>query len=216
MTDLEKQYLQVKVQDGPIDTVIFDIGNVLAKYEERNFFKIRGYDDEMADRLVSATMRSDVWKEVDRSTYPFQTYIDMMKKNDPAIADEIQNALSDMSDICTPLEKSVDWILHVKSFNKKTYYLSNYGRELFEASKHHLKCLDYLDGGVVSFEVDMVKPEKGIFEALFKKYNLDPKKCVFIDDAIVNVIGASKVGLQTIHCTSQEKAMEELEKLLRL
>lgn len=216
MTDLEKKYSETKIKDGPIDAVIFDIGNVLVTYEEKNFFKLRGFDDEMADKLALATVRSDIWHEVDRSTYPFSYYIQQMKEQHPEIANEIEYALKDTSNICTPLEKSVDWIKHVKSCGKKAYYLSNYGKELFESSKKNLSCIDYLDGGVVSYEVDMIKPEKGIFMALFEKYNLDPKRCVFIDDSIRNVIGASEVGLQTIHCTSQEKAMEELEKILRL
>lgn len=216
MTDLEKLYLETKVEDGPIDVVIFDIGNVLVTYEERNFFKLRGFDDEMADKLAKATVRSEIWHEVDRSTYPFSYYINQMKENNPDIANQIEYALSDTSNICTPLEKTVDWIKRVKSMGKKAYYLSNYGKELFESSRKNLSCIDYLDGGIVSYEVDMIKPEKGIFEALFKKYNINPKRAVFIDDSIKNVIGASKCGLQTIHCKNQDQAIEDLEKLLLL
>lgn len=216
MKDLEKEYLDVKVKDSHVDTVIFDIGNVLATYQERNFFKLRGYDDKMADKLALATVRDPIWQEVDRSAKPFKEYVQIMMNNNPDIAKDIEYALSDTSMICTRKEKSIDWILDIKKKGRRVLYLSNYGKELFENSQKELDCLKYTDGGLVSYEVKLIKPDKAIFMELFKRFDLDPSKCVFIDDSIKNVIGASKCGLQTIHCKNQEQAIADLDKLLLL
>ena len=42
------------------------------------------------------------------------------------------------------------------------------------------------------------KPEVAAFEAVIRDANLDPAQTLFIDDTLLNIEGAQKVGLQTI------------------
>ena len=46
---------------------------------------------------------------------------------------------------------------------------------------------------ILSCEVGMNKPYKGIYKLLLKKLNLEPKECIFIDDKIRN-LDSAKVG----------------------
>ena len=49
-----------------IRTIISDIGNVLSGFAWYDFYKSKGYSEEMVERLAKATVGSDVWKEYDR------------------------------------------------------------------------------------------------------------------------------------------------------
>ena len=49
-----------------IRTIISDIGNVLSGFTWYDFYKSKGYSEEMVERLAKATVKSDAWKEYDR------------------------------------------------------------------------------------------------------------------------------------------------------
>lgn len=79
------------------------------------------------------------------------------------------------------------------------------------------KMYDFLkdmDGMVVSYEVEMVKPDRGIYECLIKKYDIVPEEAVFLDDRKPNIEEARSLGLYGIVFENYEQARGELEKLL--
>ena len=72
------------------------------------------------------------------------------------------------------------------------------------------KFLNVLDGGVVSYQVHVLKPDREIYEILLEKYSLKAEECLFFDDRMDNVEGAKKVGIQAIQVTSREMLNETL------
>jgi putative hydrolase of the HAD superfamily len=54
------------------------------------------------------------------------------------------------------------------------------------------------DGIVISSRIQMVKPERQIYEHLLTLYQLEPAETVFIDDTPENLAAASSMGIQTI------------------
>ena len=112
---------------------------------------------------------------------------------------------------------SYDWIKNLKAQGYQVYLLSNYGRTSFEAARDHsrLSFLPLVDGGVISYEVQIVKPEPGIYQALLKKYNLKAEECVFLDDRTENIEAALALGFHGIVVKSHEQAVQELEQKLK-
>ena len=49
---------------------------------------------------------------------------------------------------------------------------------------------------------------------LIKKYGLKPEETLFIDDTLVNIEAAKKIGIETIHLTEKDKLKEELSNIL--
>lgn len=83
------------------------------------------------------------------------------------------------------------------------------------AFKHVTKKYDFFsdfDGGVVSYEENMLKPENEIYKHIIKKYELEPSECIFIDDTKENVDGAVENGLYGIYLKNLETLEEELRK----
>lgn len=54
------------------------------------------------------------------------------------------------------------------------------------------------------------QPEEEIYQEILSKYNLVPERTLFIDDTLVNVEGAKKLGIDTIHLKEKERLKDEL------
>ena len=103
--------------------------------------------------------------------------------------------------------------LLLKEQGYKVFLLSNYGKTSFEAARDHgrLSFLPLVDGSVISYEVQIVKPEPGIYHALLEKYDLKAEECVFLDDRADNIEAARALGFLGIVVESYEQAKKELE-----
>lgn len=91
---------------------------------------------------------------------------------------------------------SIELIKSLKKKGYKLYYLSNaaainYGVYL---NKEIVKMMQLFDGGIFSYEVKCQKPDKKIYNLLIKRYNLNPKDCIFFDDKQKNCAGAINAG----------------------
>ena len=69
------------------------------------------------------------------------------------------------------------------------------------------------DGIVISGEVGIRKPSPEIYEMGAEAIGLPPRSCVFVDDLPFNLTPASELGMATVHHTSAEQTIEELETL---
>lgn len=71
-----------------------------------------------------------------------------------------------------------------------------------------------MDGGLLSFQARMTKPNPDFYQLFLKQFGLTPEECVFIDDTPENVAEAQRQGFQTILFTSREETEEKLAALL--
>lgn len=68
-------------------------------------------------------------------------------------------------------------------------------------------------GAVLSFKLDLRKPDPAIYRYAVKYAGARPCDCVFIDDRIDNVETAVKLGLHGIRFSNADKLRDELEKI---
>ena len=69
------------------------------------------------------------------------------------------------------------------------------------------------DGGIMSYKVKSIKPQKKIYQTLLQTYNLKPETCFFIDNKKRMVDGAKALGIDGIVCTDHNHVIETLKKL---
>lgn len=196
-----------------IKTVIFDIGNVLTDFAWEPFFRSFGFSEEKFDRLVKATVKNPVWNEVDRGVWTNAQIIDSFVANAPELENEIRHVFEDVSPIVTKRDYAIPWIRHLKANGYQVLYLSNFGELPKEHCKEALDFIPYTDGGILSYEVKVIKPDPAIYKLLIEKYQLVPEECVFVDDLLENVEAARKLGMYGVQAVTHEKAMEGLEAL---
>ena len=61
--------------------------------------------------------------------------------------------------------------------------------------------LDLFDGGIVSYQVNMSKPDPKIYKALLNKYKIIPESALFIDDRYENIMAAELLGIHGLVMT---------------
>lgn len=196
-----------------IDSIILDIGNVLTSFRWEDYLKGCGYDEETVRRVGNATVRSGMWPEWDRAVIPEEEFIRKCVEKDPGMEKEILDFFEHDDDWVWEYDYAVDFVKQLKANGYKVYLLSNYSRSGFSYVEKNFKFHKYVDGEVISCKVGHIKPEPEIYEDLIRKYDIDPKKAVFIDDMQVNLDGARPFGFHTIQCISQEKTLDELRTL---
>lgn len=198
-----------------INTIILDIGNVLASFDYISYMKEKGYEEGLIGRLCKATVENPLWKEIDRSDSEVieETLIRSFIESDPEIAEDIRTFLINSYEIVKEYDYAADFVRGFKENDYEVYLLSNYGKANFKYIVDVFDFFKYVDGGVISYETAYVKPEAGIFKALIEKYKIKPDEAVFLDDMKANVEAASGLGFNTVHFKNVEQATKELRML---
>lgn len=196
-----------------IKTIIFDIGNVLAGFDWRSFYKRFGYDGEIYERLGEATTRSDDWKEYDRGCKTDEEMLELFIENDPGIEKEIREALADLGGMVTRYEYAIPWIKELKEKGYQVLVLSNFSQKALRECWNALDFLPYVDGGILSFRDKLIKPMPEIYHLILSRYHLKAEECVFMDDHLPNIEAARAVGLHAFQFMNREQAAGELKKL---
>jgi epoxide hydrolase-like predicted phosphatase len=80
-----------------------------------------------------------------------------------------------------------------------------YPHELFD---------ELFDGVVISAEEGIRKPSRRMYELGVERAGAQAEECVYVDDLPFNLTPAQDMGMATIHHTSSEKTIPELERLL--
>ena len=196
-----------------ITTIIFDIGNVLADFTWKEHYESFGYDDAMVERIAKATVKGPMWGESDRGVMKTEELIQAFVDSDPEIEEDIRKVLNNVATMVSRNDYAIPWIQDLKGKGYRILYLSNFSEKAEKDCAQALDFLPYTDGGILSYQVEVIKPMPEIYELLIKRYALVPEQCVFLDDTKVNLDGAEKFGIHTILFQNQAQAIEELRKL---
>ena len=73
---------------------------------------------------------------------------------------------------------------------------------------------EIFDGVVISGEERTRKPARRMYELGAERAGVPMERCVYVDDLTFNLTPAEKLGMATVHHTSSETTIPELEQLL--
>ena len=90
------------------------------------------------------------------------------------------------------------------------YYLSNIAQDTF-ALLAGREFMQLFDGGIASYEVQLLKPDEAIYRCLLEKYALSPEQTIFFDDTPENVAEAEALGITALRFHSAALAEKNLE-----
>lgn len=92
----------------------------------------------------------------------------------------------------------LDLLSKLKAKGYKIYLLSNINPYTYDFIKENSNLFTIVDGYVLSYQIHMVKPYRGIYEELLKKYSLIPNETLFIDDNVRNIKTALSLKIKGI------------------
>ena len=197
-----------------INTVIFDIGGVMVGLGRIRFFEQFGYPPEMCERLMASTLTSPHWKEFDRGVLTDEEVIDRFVQDAPELEKEIRACMENIHGVVYRLDTSIPWIKEIKESGRRVLYLSNYSMKVANENEDAMDFLPHMDGGLLSCDHKVIKPDPAFYQILIDRYGLEPDKCVFLDDLESNLETARDLGIHTILVRSHEQAAADLRALL--
>ena len=197
-----------------IRNIVFDIGNVLVDFGWKGFFDKFDLTDEQFERLAKATVYSPTWNEMDRGALTEEELLEKFIENDPEMEDVLRKVYVDFNGLLVQFDYAKQWIKELGDRGYKVYCLSNMSHKSVRENADALDFIAMLDGSVLSCHVKLCKPDRAIYDLLFKRYQLIPEECVFIDDLERNVKAAEDCGMKGILFTTKEDTEKRLNEML--
>ncbi|MCQ2432902.1 MAG: HAD family phosphatase [Clostridia bacterium] len=190
--------------------LVFDIGNVLVDYRLKEFLAAKGFDGMMIKRILKASIMSPYWEQFERCELTEEEAFRAFATLDPEIDTELRTAFSNVHGMLTIRDFAVPYVRALKEAGYHVYYFSNYSKKAYDECADSLAFMEYTDGGYLSWQVKMTKPNPRMYDAFLAEYALDPAECVFVDDTPENVEEAERHGFRGIVFSSYEDMLDKL------
>lgn len=194
-----------------ITTVIFDLGGVLLRTEDR------GPRTRLAQRLgmTYEELEGRVYgsREAMKGKISAGTHKKSVMKSLGLPEDAIREFGDEFWGGDRMDTKLVEFIRGLRG-DYTTALLSNAWDDLRPLLVKFWRIEDIFDHIFISAEMGLAKPDPEIYRAVSKELGKEPSELVFVDDFIENVLAARKEGWSAVHFRSREGALAELAEYL--
>lgn len=178
-----------------IETVIFDLGNVLIGWDPRRLYR-QLIDDEAQMEWFLRDVCSSEWNEQQDAGRPWAEGTALLRAQFPEHAALIDAYhLRWKETLLGPIEGSVALLHELKERGVRLLALTNWSQETFPIARQLYPFLQWFEGIVVSGEERLVKPDPRIYQRLLQRYSVDPATALYIDDSPRNVAAAEALGM---------------------
>lgn len=196
-----------------VTNVVFDIGNVLIRWDPRNLYRRLLPDEERMEWFLG-NVCTDAWNlEQDRGrtwaeavaerTALFPDHADLIRAYDTGWHEMVPGAI----------EGSVALLEELRAAAVPDYAITNFSAEKFAEATMRFPFLARFRDTVVSAREGILKPDPAIYRLLLDRNGLAAGETVFVDDNAKNVAGAAAVGMAAIHFTDPEDLRHRLRDL---
>ena len=197
----------------PIDTIVFDIGNVLIPWNPRWLFRKLLADEAALDRFLE-DVDFNAWNAQHDAGQRFARGIEQHGARFPHYRHLLQAYFDRWEEsIAEPFQESVALTRKLREAGYRTLGLTNFSAETFPRAVRLNPFLDEFEGILVSGQEKLVKPDPAIYRLLCERYSVTPSRCVFIDDSLHNVEGARGIGMHALHFRSTDRLLRDLDAL---
>ncbi len=178
-----------------IRNIVFDMGNVLIRFDPLLFIEREGITDPEDRKIILDELFNSVeWAQMDRGILEEKTAAPFILKRFPKrLHPAVCNLLYHWAIPGDEFYGMRELVAELKEAGYRLFLLSNASTAqhrywpLFPVSR-------YFDGKLISCDVKVVKPMREIYQIFTDRFLLDPEECLFIDDAPANVAAAITCG----------------------
>lgn len=184
-----------------IRNIIFDMGNVLIRFEPGRYAAEALEDPEEQRLLLEELFRGPEWVAMDRGALDEKGAIEAVCRRLPAEPERVREAvpklLATWHQSLPHVEGIEALVRDVKKAGYGAYILSNVSRRYHEFAGG-LPAIEVFDGQFISADYGLLKPDPAIFVKFCEVFGLEPETCLFIDDAPANVEAATRTGMEGV------------------
>jgi epoxide hydrolase-like predicted phosphatase len=191
------------IPSNSIDALLFDLGGVVIEIDfDRVFSHWARYSNQSLEIIRSRFAFDSYYERHERGEIDASEYFASLRKS-MAINITDEDFLAGWNSIYIGETPGVSTLLS-KAGEKLAIYAftnSNFTHQLVW-SKKFKQVLSLFREVFVSSEIGKRKPEPAAFHAISCKIGVQPENILFFDDSLENIVGAEKVGMQTVHVRS--------------
>ncbi len=192
-------------------SVIFDIGNVLVRWDPRNLYEKLIPDPDELDWFLENIVTLEWHTEHDRGR-PFSEGVRRLSTRHPKHAELIAAFHHRWEEtLGGTIQGSVDILEDLAAINTPLYALTNFSAETFPAFRAANAYCDHFRDILVSGEAGLVKPDPAIYRLAIARFGIDPARTLFVDDRDANIKAAETEGLRGILFESPEHLRNKLK-----
>lgn len=198
-----------------VDCVVFDVGNVLVRWNPDKVFRNHGYSDAEMKAVLDETRLMEINHRALDAGGSFEAVMADLASRFPHHAPLLLAFHTRWEDTLDgQIDANVEVLGELKRAGVPVHIISNFNHEKFEQTCALFPFLNSCDERVVSGYEGIVKPEPEIFELLLERRGLEAHRAVFIDDMEANLATARQLGFHTVHfCEGKTDLRRELVKL---
>lgn len=175
--------------------ILFDMGQVLIRFDQRFFIQRLGIDGEDMELLMREIFRSVEWVQMDRGTIREEEAFRRISARLPERLHEAAGKLIAMWDRpILEIEGMYELVEELKDLGYGIYLLSNASLRQHEYWPR-VPASRFFDGTIISADEKIMKPHPDYFRRAMEKFGLLPRECFFVDDQPANVEGALFCGI---------------------
>lgn len=178
--------------------IVFDLGGVVFNWQPDAIIKSVFEDTDAQGLVRNEIFEHSDWVELDRGTITPAQAIERGATRTGLHWQDVERVLKAVPQFLTPIESTIELIHSLSNTDHRLFVLSNMHLASIAYLEEHHDLWGMFDGIVISSRIQMVKPERRIYEYLLNEFRLDAAETIFIDDTPENLGAASSLGIQTI------------------
>lgn len=193
------------------EAVVFDLGNVLIRWDPRPAIAAAVGDEEAGRFLAAADFDFASWNHAQDAGRSWAEAEAEATRSYPHWREHILGYRTHFEhSLIGPVTSSVAVLEELHEHRVPLFALTNWSSDLFPVARKSYDFLALFDDIVVSGDEGVAKPAPEIFEILARRTGRPLDRCVFIDDSPANVAAAEKAGLDAILFTDTGHLRDDL------
>ncbi len=193
----------------PVEAVIFDIGNVLTRWQPEAFYD-RAIGEARRRALFAAVDLHHMNDLIDAGALFRETIYDWADRY-PEWEPEIRWWYDRWIELASPrIEGSIALQRALRARGIPVFALTNFGRHSFDEAIPKLDFLVDFDRHYVSGRMGVIKPDPRIYQMVEEDCGLAPQSLLFADDKVENIAAAAARGWRTHQFESWQGWAERL------
>lgn len=175
--------------------IIFDMGNVLLRFDRELFLDRIGAEGTARALLCREIFESDDWLGMDRGDHDEPEAAEKMCARLPeALHPWARELVLHWDEPIVPIAGMAELAAELKAAGYGLWLLSNASRRQHE---YWPRCPgnELFDGTLISADHRVIKPRREIYELCLARFGLKAEECFFLDDSPANIEGANRCGI---------------------
>ncbi len=194
-------------------SVIWDVGNVIVRWDPRTLYSKIFADPVECDRFLSDVCTM-AWHAPTDCGLSFADNCAALKTQHPQYSSEIDAWRLRWPEMFSgPIRETEAAIAELHANGVRQFALTNMSHETYATTFDMSPAFGLLDGRIISGLEGVTKPGTEIFQLACDRFGIAPHEALFVDDSALNIATAKAMGFHVLEFTNPKDLRPALEGL---